>query len=542
MMIPCKDPVKIVYLDVAFQGEEGGRLALRSRSMTFFSEQGERKGNVAWNSIAKVHTGAVKNATEEKYLLKILNNNHQSLTFHMKNEADLDSIRGDIQDCIKAYKELASDPDQKPSTGAEDNSLTDFPRFVSEDESTRSALTRNVGSVQEPTRSVNTRSIVGSSRSLASRHTTSPSQRTMEGGGSLAYSKKHHSMKGDVMVDEDIDASTIASTNAGSVLAGDGISLRDVEEGAPCNKSHRSLQPTKTFNEDDYVAPVATFHLVPEEKPANFNGYYIPHEMIPRKKKCWRSKWLLLALLLIGLLLLGMGIGMGMMSSKNKRLEGQANAVVGQEDSTGSDGPIDIDAESPTDAPSINEFVAAMERTSSPTSVQTFIPSMAPSPLPTLAPTIDACKRVGHAQAMNTRKDAYEAGTFGGSSYCRASIVTLCEYTEWVPFNTFQGVGDAWFIASALEDSFCVADVEHQIQLRVPEGVDYDLHVYKTMSGVAYDSSTLFGTNGRMETVVVSADDKNLSDQSFGYKVHVEFKEGSSCEPWTVQFFGHQCL
>ena len=122
------------------------------------------------------------------------------------------------------------------------------------------------------------------------------------------------------------------------------------------------------------------------------------------------------------------------------------------------------------------------------------------------------------------------------------ALAILCQWTEWVSFNTFQGVGSTWFTAAAVEDSFCVADIEHQIQLHVPEGVDYDLHVYKNGDDTPFDSSTFSGYNGAMETVIITADDSHLSDQTMYYTVFVKWKLGSSCEPWTIEFYGHQCL
>lgn len=94
-----KDNNEVIYMDVAFQGESGGRLALRSRNLNYLSAEGERKASFAWSAIkeAKAATPASSSRLDFDYCtLKIINFENQTLSFHMKSRAGLESIQADI--------------------------------------------------------------------------------------------------------------------------------------------------------------------------------------------------------------------------------------------------------------------------------------------------------------------------------------------------------------------------------------------------------------------------------------------------------------
>jgi len=85
-----------------------------------------------------------------------------------------------------------------------------------------------------------------------------------------------------------------------------------------------------------------------------------------------------------------------------------------------------------------------------------------------------------------------------------------------------------------------MADIAHYITLEVPEGVNYDLSVYKAGSMYAHETSTNpgFGANERL---VVVNPDQAMSNESFEYYIYVEYVSGSSCDPWKLQFLGKDC-
>ena len=94
-----KDSDDALYLGVAFQGESGGRLALRSRNVNFFSAEGERKASLAWSAIKEARPATPASSSRLNYdycSLKIINFQNETLSFHMKNRADLESIQADI--------------------------------------------------------------------------------------------------------------------------------------------------------------------------------------------------------------------------------------------------------------------------------------------------------------------------------------------------------------------------------------------------------------------------------------------------------------
>lgn len=105
-------------------------------------------------------------------------------------------------------------------------------------------------------------------------------------------------------------------------------------------------------------------------------------------------------------------------------------------------------------------------------------------------------------------------------------------------FATRTGTGSAWFRARVVEDSYCSATLEHRIDLDVPDGVDYDLFVYKSCGGTPVSSR---GITGADESVTISASDSIGSDEDFNYYIEVRYYSGRACAPWTLRLFGRDC-
>jgi hypothetical protein len=89
-----------------------------------------------------------------------------------------------------------------------------------------------------------------------------------------------------------------------------------------------------------------------------------------------------------------------------------------------------------------------------------------------------------------------------------------------------------------VEDSACSASIEHRIDLVVPDGVDYDLYVYKSCGGTPVVSR---GITGADESVTISTADSFASDDDFNYYIEVRYYSGRSCVPWSLRLFGRDC-
>ena len=141
-----------------------------------------------------------------------------------------------------------------------------------------------------------------------------------------------------------------------------------------------------------------------------------------------------------------------------------------------------------------------------------------------------------HVTYPNSCVTATDMGSFSGDTACGF----LCPAnTNWVLFNSTTGLTSAWFHARVHEASDCPATIEHQIRLLVPAGVDYDLYVYRPSCGTLVASST--NGAGQTDVVTIQQADDFQKDDSFDYWVEVRYFGGSSCSPWTLQFFGHSC-
>jgi len=274
---------------------------------------------------------------------------------------------------------------------------------------------------------------------------------------------------------------------------------------------------------------VATFTLVPDEQPVQVDAYHPSNDKVlvlpvaKGEKSMWRSKWFWLSVVLIALLLLGIGIGIGIRMAGDSVREVPVTTVSGLEDTVGSTATNGTMTEVPTALPTEPIIMQAMER---------------PTDTPTDTEELPGCDGIPFGDSYNDRATAISAGSFGGSNVCGL----FCGSTNWVLFNTYTGNSNAWFQAAAYEDSLCVADLEHRLKLTVPPGVNYNLHVYKGNSMVPQDSSFSGGDTGVVEEVIVTNADVPFSDESFVYTIEVEYVSGESCEPWTLDFFGHTCM
>jgi hypothetical protein len=131
---------------------------------------------------------------------------------------------------------------------------------------------------------------------------------------------------------------------------------------------------------------------------------------------------------------------------------------------------------------------------------------------------------------------AIDLGTYDGDRSCG---VICGGNTGWDTFNTRTGRTSAWFRATIFEDSGCDADVEHQVRLASPAGIDYDLYVYRGCGGALIGSSSAGA--GANDTVVVREADDSSGNDGITYWIEVRYYSGSSCANWTLSVDGHNC-
>jgi hypothetical protein len=151
--------------------------------------------------------------------------------------------------------------------------------------------------------------------------------------------------------------------------------------------------------------------------------------------------------------------------------------------------------------------------------------------------TANGCE-VGHAATSGACGGGVDVGTYDGDRSCGF----ICgSNTGWTNFATHTGRTSAWFRGRVREDSTCSTDIEHRIRLAVPDGVDYDLRVYRsTPCGTPVASSTTPG-NGTDEEVIVRQAENSGSDDDFDYYVHVVYAGGAACATYEIRFDGHNC-
>lgn len=114
----------------------------------------------------------------------------------------------------------------------------------------------------------------------------------------------------------------------------------------------------------------------------------------------------------------------------------------------------------------------------------------------------------------------------------------LCPDASWSTVFTVTGLGSKWYRFYLKECSTCLADFRARISLEVPDGVDYDLFVYRDCvrqlgSSVSEGAAT--------ETVVITQDETNFDDDVYEIAVKVRFSSGTSSDPWTLKIEGTDC-
>jgi len=142
---------------------------------------------------------------------------------------------------------------------------------------------------------------------------------------------------------------------------------------------------------------------------------------------------------------------------------------------------------------------------------------------------------VNHNGGPGTCANATDVGSYAGDTVCGA----ICGINTDDPhtFSTRTGRGEAFFEATAIEQSTCIGDIEHRLDLVVPAGVDYDLYVYRDCVLVA---SSIAGT-GLQEVLYIDEEDEFVLTDDFTYQVEVRWFSGRSCEEWELLFTGYVC-
>lgn len=137
---------------------------------------------------------------------------------------------------------------------------------------------------------------------------------------------------------------------------------------------------------------------------------------------------------------------------------------------------------------------------------------------------------VAHATATNACGTATDLGT-----YCNdASCALLCMTTPALrTVNTVTGNRSTFFRGRIADcDAMCGGNLNAQLTLAVPAGVDYDLFVSRPC-GTAAGSSATVGA-GTTERITLAQTDVGGTNNSFDYVVEVRWRSGASCSPWTL--------
>lgn len=101
------------------------------------------------------------------------------------------------------------------------------------------------------------------------------------------------------------------------------------------------------------------------------------------------------------------------------------------------------------------------------------------------------------------------------------------------------GAGERFFLIRLREDSSSQRDLTARIDLAVPAGLDYDLHVRcHSCSGITRSS---MNDGSLTETIGVRRTERALSttDDSFTVLVEVRHRCDGNCNPWTLRITGN---
>ena len=100
------------------------------------------------------------------------------------------------------------------------------------------------------------------------------------------------------------------------------------------------------------------------------------------------------------------------------------------------------------------------------------------------------------------------------------------------------GTGGAFFKLRIRESSSSLKPLNARVQLAVPAGVNYDLHVRcQACNGTVTKSST--NGIGAAELVAMTKSDSWTSEDTFDVFIEVRFYAGSSCLSWTLTIAGN---
>lgn len=108
------------------------------------------------------------------------------------------------------------------------------------------------------------------------------------------------------------------------------------------------------------------------------------------------------------------------------------------------------------------------------------------------------------------------------------------------PVAIGTGTRGRYFYLDALEESTCSADVVVKLELIVPPGVDYDLHVTGTACYAAPAFSSVNGA-GINEEILLWCADTPVIDDSFLVDIEVRHFSGESCLPYTLNVYTRDC-
>lgn len=103
----------------------------------------------------------------------------------------------------------------------------------------------------------------------------------------------------------------------------------------------------------------------------------------------------------------------------------------------------------------------------------------------------------------------------------------------------FSGTDEAFLKVVLQEVSTATSDVTGRIDLDVPDGVDFDLHVYCQTCGSGAIMSSSEHPAGMRDTVLFRARDVAYVNDDQTVYVEVKFKSATTCAPWKVTVTGH---
>ena len=104
---------------------------------------------------------------------------------------------------------------------------------------------------------------------------------------------------------------------------------------------------------------------------------------------------------------------------------------------------------------------------------------------------------------------------------------------------TISDKRDRWFLVHIREDSFSSEYVSARVELDVPAGVNYDLHVYCLSCGGALAGVSATPAGGT-DQVNVRWEDFGGFDDSANILIHVRYSDGGSASPWWLRVRGNR--